>query len=70
MVYDRDTATLSNSKSPGGVYGQISMRRLCETLEACGEIQPTEHITHLDIAGDLIRYRVERRAHAADAEGQ
>ncbi len=61
IVYEQATGNFHEGRAPTGTYGQISMRRLCETLEQCGEIQPTERITHLEIAGNLIRYRVERR---------
>lgn len=62
IVYNRKTGeTFEGSGPASGVYGQISMSRLCETLEAIGEIKSNEKITHLAIAGKTIRYRVETR---------
>jgi hypothetical protein len=46
----------------GGTWGQISLSRLCDTLEHSGEVQPGEKITHLVLEDGLIRYRVEKRA--------
>jgi hypothetical protein len=40
---------------------QAPMSRLCEALEICGEVRYHERITHLEIAGNLIRFRVEQR---------
>lgn len=60
IVYSRKTGEFFEGDGPAsGVYGQISMRRLCETLEAIGEIKSTEKITHLEIGGNFIRYRIE-----------
>lgn len=46
----------------GGTWGQISLGRLCDTLEHSGETQPGEKITHLVLEDGRLRYRVERRA--------
>jgi hypothetical protein len=60
IVFDRNTGSFFEGTGPGsGVYGQMSLRRLCETLEAYGETRANERITHLEISGNLIRYRVE-----------
>lgn len=63
LIYDRKTGEIFSGDGPrSGVYSQISMKRLCETLEACGEIAAHERITHLEIAGDYVRYRLEQRS--------
>lgn len=61
MVYERKTGNFCNGGAPSGMFGQISLCRLCETLENCGEVSRNERITHLEIYGNLVRYRVETR---------
>lgn len=62
IVYNRAEGVFFEGKGPSsGTYGQISMRRLCDVLEASGEINAHERITHLEIAGNLMRYRVEMK---------
>lgn len=63
IVFDRKTGTVFEGTGPqSGVYGQISLRRLCEIMERDGEVRLPERITHLEISGDLVRFRVERTA--------
>lgn len=62
MVFDREHLRVFEGTGPqSGTYGQMSLSRLCDTLEACGEIKSHERITHLEIVGDLMRFRVEQR---------
>ena len=54
------------SQMPGGVVGQISLRRMIAELRRVGEFGEAETITHLefDLAEGVIKYRVEVKAAA------
>ena len=64
IVYDRKAESVSEGgRIPTGLCGQISFRRLCESLEEVGEVRPNEKITHLEIGlSGLISYRIERKS--------
>ena len=62
IVFVRATNEVFRGSGPAsGTYGHISLGRLCDHLEATGELRPNETITHLEIVGDMIKYRVEQR---------
>lgn len=59
-VFDRQARRAYLGETPTtGTYGQMSLGRLCDLLESAGEVSDNERITHLEIAGDIMQFRVE-----------
>lgn len=71
IVYDRKSNTVLCTPQgrpaglmamPSGTTGQISLARLCDVLEKCGEINEFEKLTHLEVRDDgMVRFVVERK---------
>lgn len=60
IVYERATGKAQEGEAPPGTVGQISMQRLCTLLEDT-QCRPDEKLTHLEIAGNVVRFRTERK---------
>lgn len=59
-TYDMKRRTVSDTPAPCGLMGQISFKRLADMFAMTQETLPGEEITHFEMRGDFLVFRVEK----------
>lgn len=58
MIYDMEKQA-ETDEIPVGLFGQMSFQRLERLFRETGEIGAHERVTHFEIKGSWIRFRVD-----------